>query len=66
MNMNMQFTSSEVALLLFFFRSIYGEVGTALPLNGGSYNCLLNSTRYTSFRYRGPSQFAAPVLIRLQ
>ncbi len=25
-----------VALILFFFRSIYGEVGTALPLNGKS------------------------------
>lgn len=40
-----------VALVLFFFRSVYAEVGTALPLNGnkdlssgGSYNVLLNST----------------------
>jgi hypothetical protein len=23
---------------------IYGEVGCALPLNGGSYNCLINAT----------------------
>ncbi len=33
-----------VALLLYLFRSIYGEVGTALPLNGGAYNALLNTT----------------------
>jgi amino acid transporter len=33
-----------VALLLYLFRSIYAEVGTALPLNGGAYNVLLNTT----------------------
>ncbi|MHC4997047.1 MAG: APC family permease, partial [Planctomycetota bacterium] len=33
-----------VAVMLYFFRSIYGEVGTALPLNGGAYNALLNTT----------------------
>jgi amino acid transporter len=33
-----------VSILLFFFRAIYSEVGTALPLNGGAYNCLLNAT----------------------
>lgn len=33
-----------VATVLFLFRSIYSEVGTALPLNGGAYNCLLNAT----------------------
>src|SRR5690348_5730452 len=33
-----------VVIVLYFFRSIYTEVGTALPLNGGSYNVLLNST----------------------
>ena len=33
-----------VAALLFLFRSIYAEVGTALPLNGGAYNALLNTT----------------------
>jgi len=30
--------------LLYLFRSIYGEVVGALPLNGGAYNALLNTT----------------------
>lgn len=33
-----------VAGLLYLFRSIYGEVVGALPLNGGAYNALLNTT----------------------
>ncbi|HET7118536.1 MAG TPA: APC family permease [Hanamia sp.] len=33
-----------VALVLFFFRKIYGEAVGALPLNGGAYNILLNTT----------------------
>jgi hypothetical protein len=33
-----------VAVLLHLFRSIYGEVVGALPLNGGAYNALLNTT----------------------
>jgi amino acid transporter len=33
-----------VSLVLFLFRSIYGEVVGALPLNGGAYNALLNTT----------------------
>lgn len=33
-----------VALVLFLFRKIYGEVVGALPLNGGAYNVLLNTT----------------------
>lgn len=33
-----------VALVLFSFRKIYGEVVGALPLNGGAYNALLNTT----------------------
>ena len=33
-----------VALVLYLFRSIYGEVVGALPLNGGAYNVLLNTT----------------------
>jgi len=33
-----------VAGVLFLFRGIYAEVGSALPLNGGVYNVLLNST----------------------
>lgn len=37
-----------VASVLFLFRSIYGEVVGALPLNGGAYNALLNTT--TKFR----------------
>lgn len=35
---------AAVALTLYLFRSIYGEVGSALPLNGGAYNVLLNTT----------------------
>jgi amino acid transporter len=33
-----------VGIVLFFFRKIYGEVVGALPLNGGAYNVLLNTT----------------------
>ncbi len=33
-----------VAFILFLFRRIYGEVVGALPLNGGAYNALLNTT----------------------
>lgn len=33
-----------VAAVLYLFRNIYAEVGTALPLNGGAYNALLNTT----------------------
>jgi amino acid transporter len=33
-----------VAGMLYLFRNIYAEVGTALPLNGGAYNALLNTT----------------------
>ncbi|MBL8205185.1 MAG: APC family permease [Blastocatellia bacterium] len=35
---------AAVAALLFLFRNIYTEVVTALPLNGGAYNVLLNTT----------------------
>jgi amino acid transporter len=35
---------AAVAGLLYLFRNIYAEVGTALPLNGGAYNALLNTT----------------------
>ena len=34
-----------VALILYLFRKIYGEVVGALPLNGGAYNALLNTTK---------------------
>lgn len=37
-------TLTIVAIVLFFFRKIYGEVVGALPLNGGAYNALLNTT----------------------
>jgi len=30
--------------MLFYFRLVYSEVVTALPVNGGSYNLLLNTT----------------------
>ena len=33
-----------VAFILYLYRNIYAEVGEALPLNGGAYNCLLNTT----------------------
>lgn len=33
-----------VAAVLFLFKKIYGEVVGALPLNGGAYNVLLNTT----------------------
>lgn len=33
-----------VAAVLFLFRKIYGEVVGALPLNGGAYNVLLNTS----------------------
>jgi amino acid transporter len=33
-----------VAVVLFLFRKIYAEVVGALPLNGGAYNALLNTT----------------------
>ncbi|RLN84523.1 hypothetical protein BBJ28_00003309 [Nothophytophthora sp. Chile5] len=33
-----------VAVVLHFFRYIYEEAVTAIPLNGGSYNVLLNTT----------------------
>ncbi|MDA1052568.1 MAG: APC family permease [Planctomycetota bacterium] len=33
-----------VAVVLYLFRSIYAEVVGALPLNGGAYNALLNTT----------------------
>lgn len=33
-----------VAGVLYLFRGIYAEVGSALPLNGGAYNVLLNTT----------------------
>lgn len=40
-----------VAFVLFLFRKIYGEVVGALPLNGGAYNVLLNTStkRLASF-----------------
>lgn len=34
-----------VAFVLFLFRKIYGEVVGAIPLNGGAYNALLNTTK---------------------
>ncbi|POM61012.1 hypothetical protein PHPALM_30043, partial [Phytophthora palmivora] len=33
-----------VATVLYFFRFIYEEVVTAIPMNGGTYNALLNTT----------------------
>jgi amino acid transporter len=33
-----------VAVVLYLYRKIYAEVGSALPLNGGTYTVLLNTT----------------------
>ena len=33
-----------IAFLLYLYKKVYTEVVEALPLNGGTYNCLLNST----------------------
>ncbi len=33
-----------VAFVLYLFRNIYNEVVTSLPMNGGAYNALLNTT----------------------
>ncbi|CAG8622058.1 2625_t:CDS:2, partial [Racocetra fulgida] len=33
-----------ISIILYPFKGIMNEVGTALPLNGGSYNCLLNTS----------------------
>lgn len=36
-----------IALILYFYKSVYTEVVEALPINGGAYNCLLNGTSKT-------------------
>lgn len=36
-----------VVLILYLYKHVYTEVVEALPLNGGSYNCLLNATSKT-------------------
>lgn len=46
-----------VSLVLFLYRKIYGEVVGALPLNGGAYNALLNTTSKTT------ASFAATLTI---
>ncbi|MGE5329282.1 MAG: APC family permease [Deltaproteobacteria bacterium] len=33
-----------IVLVLYLYKKVYSEVVTALPLNGGAYNCLLNTT----------------------
>lgn len=33
-----------VGLALYLFRGIYGEAITSYPMNGGSYNLLINTT----------------------
>ena len=33
-----------VSAVLYLYRKVYAEVGSALPLNGGSYTLLLNTT----------------------
>ena len=46
-----------VSLILFLFRKIYGEVVGALPLNGGAYNALLNTTK------KSTASFAASLTV---
>ncbi|MEZ4856212.1 MAG: APC family permease [Gelidibacter sp.] len=46
-----------VAFILFLFRKIYGEVVGALPLNGGAYNALLNTTK------KSTASFAAALTV---
>ena len=46
-----------VAFILFLFRKIYAEVVGALPLNGGAYNALLNTTS------KNTASFAAALTI---
>ncbi|MGV6845983.1 MAG: APC family permease [Lutibacter sp.] len=46
-----------VSFVLFLFRKIYGEVVGALPLNGGAYNALLNTTS------KGMASFAATLTL---
>jgi len=46
-----------VSFVLFLFRKIYGEVVGALPLNGGAYNALLNTTS------KGMASFAAALTL---
>lgn len=46
-----------VAAILFLFRKIYGEVVGALPLNGGAYNALLNTTK------KSTASFAAALTV---
>ncbi len=46
-----------VSIILFLFRKIYGEVVGALPLNGGAYNALLNTTS------KSTASFAATLTI---
>lgn len=46
-----------VSVILFVFRKIYGEVVGALPLNGGAYNALLNTTK------KSTASFAATLTV---
>lgn len=38
------FSSAMVCIVLYWFRKIYSEVFSALPMNGGTYNALLNTS----------------------
>lgn len=46
-----------VSVILYLFRKIYGEVVGALPLNGGAYNALLNTTQ------KSTASFAASLTV---
>ena len=46
-----------VSGILYLFRKIYGEVVGALPLNGGAYNALLNTTK------KSTASFAASLTV---
>lgn len=46
-----------VSAILYLYRKIYGEVVGALPLNGGAYNALLNTTK------KSTASFAATLTV---
>jgi amino acid transporter len=33
-----------VTIMLYFFKNVYSEVVTAIPVNGGTYNVMLNTS----------------------
>src|SRR5947208_16727499 len=46
-----------IAGILYLYKMVYTEVVEALPVNGGAYNCLLNSTSKTVAAIAGVMTF---------